>query len=118
MRIISILFIVILIPIAAISAIIRFEAEDYTSSHDTALEPIRVYPYSTCSGGAMLVGLDYPGEWVTYTISLSSYGIYEPSIRCRGDQNQTYSLNMEITPSGASGPTQIINLNFNGKGYG
>jgi len=112
------LAILILLPATVTPATIKLEAENFTSSHDIAIESIRLYPYNGCSGGAMLVGLDYPGEWVKYTISITAFGIYSPSIVSRGDIGQKYSLSMEITPSGEAGPIQTINFSFNGKGYG
>jgi len=118
MRILSFLTILMLLPAAVTPATLKIEAENFTSSHDIAIESIRLYPYTGCSGGAMLVGLDYPGEWVEYTIFISAFGIYAPSIQCRGDIGQAYSLSMDITPSGEAGPIQTIKFSFNGNGYG
>jgi len=86
-------------------------AADYTASHDIAFVPIGVDP------GGMLIGLDYPGEWVEYHFSVSGFGTSRPFIAVRGDLGISYSMSMTVTARG-SGLSQTVQFDFTGAGYG
>ncbi len=100
------------------SETIKIEAESFTSSYDVEYDVIRSAINTTCSGGYMLVGLDYPGEWVKYDLGVSAFGVYSANIRCQGDLGQSYSLRMIITSNDINDSPQSVDFNFTGKGYG
>lgn len=100
------------------SATIKVEAETFTSYYDLEYELIRSAAGPSCSGGYMLVGLDYPNEWVKYEISVSSFGVYNANLMVRGDLNQPYSLRMEVTSNNINDNPQSVDFNFRGNGYG
>lgn len=99
------------------SATIQVEAEAFTSCQDIALEPIRGIDAPSCTGGLMLVGLDWPDEWADYALAASELGEFKVSMKCRGDAGIAYSLRLTLTGD-SSGDSQTIYLTYQGVGYG
>jgi hypothetical protein len=99
------------------SATAEIEAEDYTDCLDIAFELIRADDAPSCTGGKMLVGLDFPDEWTEYTLNVSTFGDFKVSMKSRGDIAVDYTLCLTLTGN-ASGQSQTIDLTYNGNGYG
>ena len=111
-------FIVILFnPVLAFSVTIRIEAENFTAYNDIAYKRISPAPGPGCSGGTMLIGLDYPDEWTEYSITVGAFGTYSVVMLCRGDIGERYRLSLKLTPQGDS-INQVIAFSFTGNGYG
>lgn len=108
----SVLFIACLaavaIPAAVRSQAITVEAENFTNSHDIGYQVIQ-------SLGYYIQGLDYPDEWTTYTMSVSSYGLYSVAVVARGDPNETVKLQVILTGV-VSSSTQTLDIEFVGTG--
>lgn len=96
---------------------IRIEAENYDSYYDIANVPIQTKTSVSCSGGYIMAGLDYPGEWATYYIPIPDYGYYQVNLVCRGDWAVNYQIRLEMYPQ-TIGTPQTIQFNFTGLGYG
>jgi len=115
---ISTVFLVLtLLSAPASSQTVFIEGEGYFSSHDIDYGVISGVPGPGCSGGDMLVGLDYPDEWVKYNVSISPYGEYAVSMKCRGDLGVEYRLQLTFLPEQV-GMGQTVSFRFNGAGYG
>jgi hypothetical protein len=58
---------------------IDVELEDYTDHHDDEAGELwlRVGTCSEASGGRMVKGLDYPGEWIEVPVTVAEGGEYE-----------------------------------------
>lgn len=111
------LLISLLLPVSAYSQFIQIEAEDFTDSHDIAYEIIRSENAPSCSGGFWLVGLDYPEEWVQYSLELSSFGIFSPQLRLEAETGVEFHLRMTLYPP-KIGDIHISDFHFTGKGTG
>ncbi|UCG52139.1 MAG: hypothetical protein JSW58_00875 [Candidatus Latescibacterota bacterium] len=107
----------LLIPAAVLAQVLEIEAEEFTAHNDLAGMAIQSWPGSGCSGGFILIGLDFTGEWTEYDVSVSAFGYYSLSLKCIGELNQPYSLRMVFTPVG-EGTEQVVDFSFIGKGYG
>jgi hypothetical protein len=61
----------------------KVEIEDYVDSHDDEEGSMYIVAAacSQASGGAMVRGLDYPGEWVEIPFTVPAYGTYEVTLR-------------------------------------
>ena len=103
--------------VPASSQLIVIEGESYTSSNDIDYGMIAGVPGPGCSGGDMLTGLDYPDEWVRYDASISPYGEYAATMRCRGDLGVEYRLQLAFLPEQV-GIIQVVTFQFTGAGYG
>lgn len=59
------------------------ELEDYTEGHDDEQGSmlLRFERCSLASGGYMVKGLDYPGEWIEVPVSIAEAGTYEVTLR-------------------------------------
>ena len=101
----------------ASSQLIIIEGESYSSSHDIDYGVIAGVAGPGCSGGDMLVGLDYPNEWVRYDTAISPYGKYATTMKCRGDLGVEYRLQLSFMPEQV-GPVQVMTFQFIGAGYG
>lgn len=93
------------------------EAESYTDSYDLEYEPIRQAVATTCSGQFMLVGLDYPGEWTEYDITIGDFGTWSVGLRCRGDAGVSYTFRFTFTGT-TSGTSTSYDVYYTGAGYG
>ncbi len=105
------------IPHAVAAQRIGVEAEGYADSHDLGGWPIQPWPYSDCSSGYVLRGLDTPGEWTEYDVGFPSAASYSVSIKCQGSQGRQYALKVELIPVGG-GESRITEFSFTGLGYG
>lgn len=114
---ITILLVLAVTSVPASSQLTRIECESYSSSHDIDYGVIDGVPGPGCSGGDMLVGLDYPNEWVKYNASISPYGKYAVEMMCRGDLGVEYRLQLTFMPE-EIGPAQVVTFQFMGAGYG
>jgi hypothetical protein len=115
---ISTIFLALILLSAPVSSqTVMIEAESYISSHDIDYGIIDGVPGPGCSGGDMLVGLDYPDEWVKYNVSISPYGEYAVSMKCRGDLGVQYRLQLAFLPEQV-GIGQTVSFQFTGAGYG
>lgn len=112
-----VLFSFLTIPISTRSEEIIIEAEDFTDYHDIANDTIKSIPGSGCSGGYILVGLDYPDEWVAYPTDVDSHGVYSARAWFRGNLGQEYNLQLALIPD-TTGDTQTIDFTFVGTGFG
>lgn len=92
------------------------EAENYTDYHDITYEIIRSVPGSSCSGGYVLIGLDYPDEWTAYDAAVDSAGVYSVTLLCRGDIGVQYRLHLLLEEAGED--PQVVDFNFTGAGFG
>jgi hypothetical protein len=102
------------LPAPAVSQIIKIEAENYADSYDIAFELIRLVPFD---GGAFLFGLDYPGEWTEYPLTVETFGEYGIRMMCRGEMGETCQFRLFITEA-VSGHTQTCDVYFTGAGFG
>jgi hypothetical protein len=109
---------VVALPILSIAAApvsaeqIVVEAEDFIDSYDIAFNPIEQY---TAGIYVTVMGPDYPGEWVEYTLPVAAYGSYSFLMLCWGDDGVTYLFNVYFIPD-SGGETQSITASFTGSG--
>lgn len=96
-------------PSFACAIDIFVQAEDYRFSHDIALDPIQSYQ-------SLLYGLDYAGEWTQYELQATGFGTYGVTMRCWGEANVPYRLQLVTIPADVDGIPQTINFDFIGKG--
>jgi hypothetical protein len=101
--------ILLLAPSLASAADVYVQAEDYVYAYDIGYYPI------TTSGG-LLYGVDTVGEWVQYELPGALYGTYTVTMRCWGDPNVPYVLQLVTLPSDPEDVPQAITLEFIGKG--
>ena len=111
------LFLSLMQPIAIHAQAIIIEAEEFSDYHDTDFELIQEATVSGCSGGQVLIGLDYPAEWTGYTFSSDSMAIYKPYLEARGTAGYQYTLQLTITPDTMGSPI-IVDFTFTGVGFG
>lgn len=104
-------------PAQVCSQVISIEAEDFTDYCDIGNDTINFIPGTGCSGGTLLVGLDYPDEWTSYTTVVDSPGVYRSGIWFRGNYGLQYHLQLDLIPD-TSGTSQTIDFTFVGNGYG
>ncbi len=95
---------------------VQIEAENYLAFHDTANSGMAKVPAS-CSGGALLAGLDSAGEWTEYEVAIEHDGLYALGVLCRGDLGTDYILLLAFS-SDQGGEDQTTQLQFSGVGYG
>jgi hypothetical protein len=88
------------------------EAEDFIDFYDIGFNPIMQY---TAGIYVTLMGPDYPGEWVEYTLPVTAYGSYSFSMLCWGDDGVKYLLNIYFMPD-SGGEIQSITASFTGAG--
>ncbi|MBN1884825.1 MAG: hypothetical protein JW876_04815 [Candidatus Krumholzibacteriota bacterium] len=62
-----------------------------------------------------LQGLDYPGEWLTYSFETDEYGSVAAELHCMGEENVDYHLRLTLTPVDFVGQ-QTIDFVFTGHG--
>jgi hypothetical protein len=115
---IAILLVLTLPAMPARTQTIKVEAESFNASYDIDYGIIGSVPNSGCSGGNLLTGLDYPGEWVKYYVPVPIPDIYAAIMRCRGDMGAHYRLQLTIHPLAVGQPPQIVTFDFYGEGYG
>jgi hypothetical protein len=109
----------ILAVLAAPADAIRhlIEAETFTASNDIEYEIIRAALGDGCSGQMMLMGLDFPGEWVEYDVTFSAFGTWSVGVRARGDLGVAYTLRFTFTGT-QSGTSTSYDVYYTGRGYG
>ncbi len=115
--VISCLIMGMLVPALCAARGITIEAEDFTVCNNTGGQVIQSVPLSGCSGGHALVGLDAPGEWAEFDVSVTGFGHYTFLMKCRGDLGVPYELRVVFTPID-SGTEQSVDFEFVGMGYG
>lgn len=76
---------------------IVIQAENYYASHDIGGQTIQRKPVSGCSSGYVLYGLDTPGEWTRYSVSVKEGGTYQFNIRSQGYYDDAYGLRITLT---------------------
>lgn len=86
-------------------------ADSYVTSHNQGLGLI-----GSCGTGC-LTGLDYPGDWVEYSVMVAEFGTYETMVYVQGMENVDFHLRMTLTAEG-SVDVQQFDLNFTGVGFG
>jgi hypothetical protein len=101
--------IVVLAPCFAGATDVYVQAESFTSSYNIMPENIR-------ASSTVLVGLDYPGEWAEFQVSVSEFGTYLFTMRCWGNENAPYLFHLATRPVHGEDP-QVINVSFTGRGY-
>jgi hypothetical protein len=103
---------------AVADELVRFEGEHFGLTHNIGLENIQILTGSSCSGGYMLYGLDYPGEWVEYNqVHIDTLGYYVPRARIMGEYQARYEIQLTFTPClGGDSETSVITV-F-GSGFG
>jgi len=84
------------------------QAESFVASHDIGFAAIR-------SNLSVLEGLDYPGEWTAYEISVPVYGTYSVRMRCWGEISAPYHLHLVTYPVEGE-EVQTIDIDFTGLG--
>ena len=85
-----------------------FQAESYENSHNIAFQN-----FVTVNG--WLQGLDYPGEWVTYTLETDEFGTAMPQLLLMGEENIDYHVQVTLTPNDFVGQ-QTVDFFFRGHG--
>ena len=105
------------VPVTLFAQRLAIEAETYTASNETGGAQIQSLPLSGCSGGYFLYGLDTPGEWVQYDVTLSGSGTFSFTLKCRGVVNRDYGFHLVFTPVGG-GEAQTVDFTFVGMEYG
>jgi hypothetical protein len=109
-RTVAISLVVLVCAATSTSAIdLSIEAEAFRYAHDIANDRI-------AANGTLLFGLDSPGEWTQYELSTSSFGTFGVVMRCWGDINVPYHLQLLVLPSEGEGDPQMVDFNFIGKG--
>lgn len=96
---------------------ITVEAEGYHSSQNIAMTPIQQYMLTGCSSGFVLYGLDYPGEWTGYSMSVSQHGTFSARLVAKGYAGFENHVRLEVTPAGG-GTTQTGTFVLTGDGLG
>ena len=86
-------------------------AQNYTASHNIQFDPIGI------NAEGLLVGLDYPGEWVEFHFTVRRFGISSAFLAIRGNSGLAYSMTMELRGD-ISSLRQSIEFDFIGAGYG
>jgi hypothetical protein len=104
-------------PQAAFATQFEIQTEDFSTCHDVALVPIHKEPSPSCSGGYMLLGLDCPGEWAEYPLSVTDFGDWSVTLKCRGDAGVSHTFRLTCTGT-QSGSSESIEITFVGVGYG
>lgn len=115
MAILSVAFSVI--PVSLSAQRLAIEAESYTASNETGGAAIQSLPLSGCSGGYFLYGLDTPGEWVQYDVTLGGSGTFSFTLKCRGVFSREYGFRLVLTPVDGGEP-QTVDFTFVGMGFG
>ena len=105
------------IPLSVSAQRLAIEAEAYTASNETGGAAIQSLPLSGCSGGYFLYGLDTPGEWVQYDVTLSDSGAFSFALKCRGVFDRQYGFRLVFTPVDGGEP-QTVDFTFVGMGFG
>ena len=85
------------------------QAEAFASFNELGYDPIQSYQ-------SLLYGLDYVGEWTQYDVPATSFGTYSVTIRCWGNANVPYHLQLVTIPGDVDGIPQTIDFEFIGKG--
>ena len=85
-----------------------FEAESYENSHNIAFQ-------SFITVNEWLQGLDYPGEWLAYTLEPDGYGTAMPMLYLMGNENIDYHIQVILTPTDFVG-RQTVDVFFRGAG--
>jgi hypothetical protein len=117
MRIFGVLLAILCAAGTASAATIEIEAEDFECCNDCGLDRIMRTPALVGTGQALLVGLDYPDEWVEYVVEVPTFGEYGVVMRARGDIGVSYHMRLTVTGQ-TSGQSQTVDLTFDGLGYG
>jgi hypothetical protein len=104
------------LPLAASAQLIRIEGENFTNSHDIALQLIRPFALTGCSSGYVLYGLDAANEWVEYDIPVSSFGVYSITLSQKANDGQDYTFQGQLHGQD-SGEIQNFTVDFRGSGY-
>ena len=107
---------VLFLALPATAGRIQIEAENYASCNDVGDDVIRKVALSGCSGGYVLEGLDYAGEWTEYTLSVSEFGKFTVFVFSRGDLSVQFRFRLVLTGS-VSQATQTVELSFAGLGH-
>jgi hypothetical protein len=89
------------------------EAENYTGYRELGGERIHAVR-DPCNGGYLLVGLDWPGEYVSYTATIPPYSFPNLIMRCRGAATISCSLSMTLLP--LSGQQSVLSFSATGTG--
>jgi hypothetical protein len=106
-----------LAPHAVRAETVIVQSENYTVAYELLYSPIQIVSEAGCGGGYKLMGLDAPGEWVEYDLTISAFGSWSTFLVCRGDTGVNYHLQLTLTGKG-SGFSQTIDINFVGDQYG
>jgi hypothetical protein len=93
------------------------EAETYIASNDLQPDSIRAALGDGCSGQMMLLGLDFPGEWVEYALTIGEFGTWSVGLRARGDESRAYTFRFTFTGA-QSGTSTVYDVYYVGQGYG
>ena len=93
------------------------EAENFTHNENIRHKPFQSVEESGCKGGKMLIGLDYPQEWVAYELKVESAGTYGIRFFARADSGQRIKLRLTLAPD-IGGEPRSANISYTGRGYG
>jgi hypothetical protein len=108
-RLVAFAVAVMLAPCLAGATDVYVQAESFTDFNNIMPENIRAYNGS-------LLGLDYPGEWAEFQVSVSTFGTYLLSVRVWGEANTPYLFHLKTRPIRGEDP-QTITISFAGRGY-
>jgi hypothetical protein len=99
--------IMLLVPASIGAVTIHINAIDYTSFNNACGTGIR-------DVNGALGGLDCPGDWVRYPLTLNAYGTYSVTVRCWGVLNAQYLLHLIVEDFEQN--AQVVDIAFTGKG--
>jgi hypothetical protein len=76
----------------------KVEIEDYTEGYDDEAGSmlLRSEPCSQASGGHMVRGLDYPGEWIDVPVTVAEAGTYELTLRYASLAGDTLKVTVTV----------------------
>ena len=98
--------------------VIEWEGEDFDGGLNLAGYSFGTDPCMNASDGFMLMGLDWPGEYVDYWVELPCDCDYTPSICVQGFLSTTNTLRMTFVERDDPGMATESIFTFAGEGYG
>ena len=112
------LILIALLCLSAHAQTIIVEAESYIAHHDEGGNAIYRASCSGASGGEVVEGFDFPGDWIEMILNVPDNGSFADSLRSGGLLNAESDLQSTVFGAGPSGEDLVSAFHTVGQGIG
>jgi hypothetical protein len=95
---------------ATAQSVIQLEAENMAGAYNTGGTPIGMVSCAAARGALAVDGVDTPGEYIEWPLTLTQDLVFRDSLRTAGPTGVVRNFTIEFLPAGGGPPVATENL--------